>query len=185
MKKNIFLSRNRRCINISTKKRGRKSKRGKRGKNSKWNKRSKRVKTVNTNMRKNRTKKGRRNIQKGGTVYTLTQKKGEGNETIYYYVDENNENNGVQLKEFNDPRIPQDPSRTWRKHIHKGTDGNYKICYVNDGDGSMVYTPDGILYNSDVTDKTLHIKPLVEKKQIYPVYYLKKKLFILSAKFIF
>jgi hypothetical protein len=170
MKKNIFLSRNRRCINISTKKRGRKSKMGKRGKNSKWNKRSKRVKIVNTNMRKNRTKKGRRNVQKGGTVYKLTQgnKKG-GVETIYYYVGKDN-----QLK-FNNPSIPQDPLRTWRKHIYKGTgtDGNDKICYVNDGkheiNGKMVLcTPDGILYDSDVQEQTNLPSLLFKKEIIHP-----------------
>lgn len=127
MKKNIFLSRNRRCINISTKKRGRKSKRGKRGKrgkNSKMSKMSKRVKTVNTNMRKNRTKKGRRNVQKGGVWVEVTQKKGEGNETYWYDLNKNGEDNDFYLN----ADYIKIPAKTWRKY----KDASGRDYYVND-----------------------------------------------------
>ena len=135
MKKNIFLSRNRRCINISTKKRGRKSKRGKRGKNSKMSKMSKRVKTVNTNMRKNRTKKGRRNVQKGGVWVEITQqnKTTGGRETIFYDV---NEANKAQVNDFNNPSKIQDPARTWRKHKDPTSGRDF---YVNDSTGQSVW----------------------------------------------
>lgn len=123
MNKNIFLSKNRRFI--TTKKRGRKSKRGKRGKNSKWNKRGKRVKTVNTNMRKNRTKKGRRNIQKGGVWVEVTQKKGEGNETYWYDLNKNGEDDDFYLK----ADYIKDPARTWRKYTDTTIRRDY---YAND-----------------------------------------------------
>ena len=138
MKKNIFLSRNRRRINISTKKHGRNSKRGKRGKNSKMSKMSKmskRVKTVNTNMRKNRTKKGRRNVQKGGVWVEVTQrnKTTGGRETIFYDV---NEANKAQVNDFNNPSKIQDPARTWRKYKDPISGRDY---YVNDSTRASVW----------------------------------------------
>ena len=129
MKKNIFLSKNRRFI--TTKKRGRKSKRGK---NSKWNKRGKRVKTVNTNMRKNRTKKGRRNIQKGGVWVEVTQKKGEGNETYWYDLNKN----GEDYDFYSNAKYIKDPAKTWRKY----KDASGRDYYVNDSTGtSELYLP--------------------------------------------
>ena len=127
MKKNIFLSKNRRFI--TTKKRGRKSKRGK---NSKWNKRGKRVKTVNTNMRKNRTKKGRRNIQKGGVWFEVSegvQKKDSYNkETFWYDLDMNDD---TDIKKFNthdnieDKKDTKAPAKTWRKYNDPNTGRDY------------------------------------------------------------
>ena len=124
MKKKIFLSKNRRRINISTKKYGRKSKRGK---NSKLNKRSKRVKIVNTSMQKNLTKKNSRNIQKGGVWFEVRQSNGKGgNETVWYDLNKNNHDEDTK-----------DPERTWRKH-HDDTQN--KDYWVNDAGTQSSWT---------------------------------------------
>lgn len=154
MNKNIFLSKNRRFI--TTKKRGRKSKRGKRGKNSKWNKRGKRVKTVNTNMRKNRTKKGRRNIQKGGVWVEVTQKKGEGNETYWYDLNKNGEDDDFYLK----ADYIKDPARTWRKYNHPTT---RRVYYANDSKSVWDNLPPP---NPDFEHKLSHISALLFNSQI-------------------
>ena len=106
------MSKNRRYINKSTKKRGRKSK---------GSKNSKRVKKVNTNIRKNKTKKGRRNIQKGGVWYEIRQPlkdqhgKIVGNETVWYDL---NKNDPEEVKEFlENAKYIKDPKRTWREYV--------------------------------------------------------------------
>jgi hypothetical protein len=117
MKKRCFLSKNRRYINKSTKKRGRKSK---------GSKNSKRVKKVNTNIRKNKTKKGRRNIQKGGVWYKVRQHDGitRGNETVLYDLNENDPNNVTDL------------DRTWREYVNPKSSQTY---YVNAKTGLAVW----------------------------------------------
>ena len=123
MKKKIFLSKNRRRINISTNKYGRKSKKGK---NSKLNKRSKRVKIVNTNMQKNQTKKSRRNIQKGGVWFEVTQGTANGsNETVWYDVNKNNPGEDTR-----------DLKRTWRKF----RDHENRDYWVNDATKQRSWT---------------------------------------------
>lgn len=122
MKKRCFLSKNRRYINKSTKKRGRKSK---------GSKNSKRVKKVNTNIRKNKTKKGRRNIQKGGAWYKMTQSVRNlygtivGNETVWYDLNKNEPNNVT------------DPKRTWREYVDPKSGKTY---YANDTGDEVEWT---------------------------------------------
>ena len=126
MKKRCFLSKNRRYINKSTKKRGRKSK---------GSKNSKRVKKVNTNIRKNKTKKGRRNIQKGGVWYEIIQPlkdqhgKIVGNETVWYDL---NKNDPEEVKAFlENAKYIKDPKRTWREYVDPKSGKTY---YANDAE---------------------------------------------------
>jgi hypothetical protein len=131
MKKRCFLSKNRRYINKSTKKRGRKSK---------GSKNSKRVKKVNTNIRKNKTKKGRRNIQKGGVWYKITQGvKNQGvavgNETFWYDL---NKNDKTEVDDFlNKATYKKDPKRTWREYVDSRTNIKY---YANDARDKSEWT---------------------------------------------